>query len=448
MPIRVRSLLFAAATRPDHVAKLGRAAPDIAVIDLEDAVAPDAKEMARKLAREGAAALVAESPDLSVFVRVNALGNGSLDADVNEGLVPELTGVLLPKMEHPNQIRRLRRTLDAAGLASLVIIGGIESASGVENATALAASGIVAVYFGAEDFVTDVGGRRTEAGLEVLYARSQVVLAARRAGIPAIDQAVIDPTDDERVAREVADGLDLGYAGKLCIHPRQVAVVHATLRPTENERADAERILQASVAAQEHGQGVSVVDGIMVDRPTILRAQAVLARTGATTTAGPARATKPERTVAGRYFDELAVGDLIPHAVTRTITEADNVLFSCLTMNAQPLHLDAAYAEETEFGERLVNSMFTIALVVGLSVYELTLGTVVANLGFSHIETPRPLFHGDTVRAESEVLSARPSNSRPTAGIVEFEHRAYNQHDDVIAVIRRRVMMQRCHTSA
>ncbi len=129
--------------------------------------------------------------------------------------------------------------------------------------------------------------------------------------------------------------------------------------------------------------------------------------------------------------------------MTRTITEADNTLFSVMTMNPQPLHLDAEFAAGSEFGERLVNSLFTLGLLVGLTVYELTLGTTVANLGFGAVEFPRPLFHGDTLRAQSTVLEARASRSRPDAGIVRFEHRGYDQRGELAARCERAALMHR-----
>jgi acyl dehydratase len=147
--------------------------------------------------------------------------------------------------------------------------------------------------------------------------------------------------------------------------------------------------------------------------------------------------------MSGRWFEELQVGTTVQHAVRRTITESDNVLFTCLTMNPQPLHLDEDFAAGTEFGQRLVNSIFTLGVLVGLTVYELTLGTTVANLGFSLVEFPRPMFHGDTLSAETEVLEARASNSRPNAGIVTFEHRGYNQHGELTARCRRQALMLR-----
>lgn len=150
-----------------------------------------------------------------------------------------------------------------------------------------------------------------------------------------------------------------------------------------------------------------------------------------------------ERPVMGRWFEDLTPGLVIDHAVTRTITEADNTLFSVLTMNPQPLHLDEAYAAGTEFGTRLVNSLFTLSLLIGLTVYETTHGTTVANLGFEEIAFPAPVRHGDTIRAQTEVVAARPSSSRPDQGIVTFEHRAYNQRDELVARCRRAALMRR-----
>lgn len=145
----------------------------------------------------------------------------------------------------------------------------------------------------------------------------------------------------------------------------------------------------------------------------------------------------------GRWFEELRVGTVIEHAIRRTVTETDNVLFTTMTMNPQPLHLDAEFAAGTEFGRPLVNSMFTVALVVGLAVPELTLGTTVANLGFSAIEFPRPVFVGDTLHVVTEVLEARPSSSRPDAGIVTFRHEGRNQGDEVVCRATRAALMRR-----
>ena len=145
----------------------------------------------------------------------------------------------------------------------------------------------------------------------------------------------------------------------------------------------------------------------------------------------------------GRWFEDLTPGSVVDHAVTRTITEADNTLFSVLTMNAQPLHLDESFAETTEFGTRVVNSLLTLSLLIGLSVFETTLGTTVANLGFGEISFPAPVFPGDSIRAQTEVVSARASKSRPDQGIIEFEHRAFNQRSELVVRCRRTALMRR-----
>lgn len=144
----------------------------------------------------------------------------------------------------------------------------------------------------------------------------------------------------------------------------------------------------------------------------------------------------------GRWFEDLTPGLVIDHAVTRTVTESDNTLFSVMTMNPQPLHLDESFAVDTEFGTRLVNSLFTLSLLIGLSVFETTHGTTVANLGFEETAFPAPVFHGDSIRARTEVISSRLSASRPSQGIVVFEHRAFNQHDVLVARCRRSALMR------
>jgi acyl dehydratase len=151
----------------------------------------------------------------------------------------------------------------------------------------------------------------------------------------------------------------------------------------------------------------------------------------------------PARPVTGRWFEDLTPGLVIDHAIRRTVTEADNTFFSVMTMNPQPLHLDETFAAQSEFGARLVNSLFTLSLLVGISVHETTLGTTVGNLGFEDVAFPAPVFHGDTIRAQTEVVGARGSSSRPDQGIVTFEHRAYNQHDVQVARCRRAALMHR-----
>lgn len=145
----------------------------------------------------------------------------------------------------------------------------------------------------------------------------------------------------------------------------------------------------------------------------------------------------------GLWFEDFFVGQSFDHAISRTVTEMDNVLFSTLSMNPQPLHIDFDHAEGTEFGRPLVNSLFTLGLMIGISVHETTLGTTVANLGMSEVRFPAPVFHGDTIRVRTVVADVRPSRSRPGAGIVTFAHRARNQHGIEVAVCSRAALMRR-----
>lgn len=147
--------------------------------------------------------------------------------------------------------------------------------------------------------------------------------------------------------------------------------------------------------------------------------------------------------MAGRYYDEWRMGDRIAHEIRRTVTETDNLLFSTMTHNPQPLHLDAEAAKASEFGQILVNGTFTFALMVGLSVGDTTLGTLVANLGYDRLVMPNPVFIGDTMRADSEVTDLKESRSRPEAGIVTFTHRLYNQRDQVTCQCLRMALIKK-----
>ena len=147
--------------------------------------------------------------------------------------------------------------------------------------------------------------------------------------------------------------------------------------------------------------------------------------------------------MAGKFFDEWEVGERLQHEIRRTVTETDNLLFSTMTHNPQPLHLDVEAAKESGFGQILVNSTFTFSLLVGLSVGDTTLGTLVANLGFDKVVTPKPVFIGDTLRATSEVKELRPSKSRPEAGVVIFTHELINQRDEVVCRCERSALLKR-----
>jgi acyl dehydratase len=145
----------------------------------------------------------------------------------------------------------------------------------------------------------------------------------------------------------------------------------------------------------------------------------------------------------GRWFEQFREGEVIEHAVRRTVTETDNVIFTTMTMNPAAIHLDHDYSSRTEFGKPLVNSLFTLGLVVGLTVGDTTLGTTVGNLGFEEVKFPKPVFHGDTIRAQTEIVAMRESKSRPTQGIVTFIHRGLNQRDEVVCECRRLALMMK-----
>ena len=145
----------------------------------------------------------------------------------------------------------------------------------------------------------------------------------------------------------------------------------------------------------------------------------------------------------GLYFEDFAPGQVFRHRLTRTVTQMDNMLFSNMTLNPQPLHIDAHFcATETEWGRPLMNSLFTLGLMIGMSVSDLTVGTTIANLGMSEVKFPHPLFEGDTVHATTEVIGKRESKSRPGAGIVEFRHRAYNQDNKLVAECHRQAFIR------
>ena len=145
----------------------------------------------------------------------------------------------------------------------------------------------------------------------------------------------------------------------------------------------------------------------------------------------------------GLYYEQFSVGQLFEHAIRRTVTEADNVFFTAMTHNPAALHLDEEYGKTTEFGQRIVNSMFTLGLMVGISVHETTLGTTIANLGMDEVKFPKPVFHGDTLHVVSEVLEMRESKTRPTQGIVVFLHKAINQRGETVAQCKRSALMHK-----
>jgi citrate lyase subunit beta / citryl-CoA lyase len=259
-----RSLLFAPGDRADLLAKLGRAQPDAVVIDWEDAVAPTAKANAREVT---AAAVAAGIGDMWVAVRVNPVGSPWFADDV-AALPPTVDGVVVPKLDtvHDAEIVRER-----VGHHEVVV--GIETVLGVLDARTVLATGARAAYFGAEDYIADLGGVRSESNAEVLYARSHVAAAARVADVAAFDQIVAAYRDLDRFERECVEARNLGYAGKLCIHPGQVEIANRVFTPDDDEVARATAIVEAATSG-----GVVAHDGLMIDGPLVRQANAVLAR--------------------------------------------------------------------------------------------------------------------------------------------------------------------------
>lgn len=273
---RLSSLLFAPATDERVLAKLGSRGADAVVIDCEDATPRHLKAEARGIARRMAEVLAGEGA--VVTVRVNAPSSEWFADDVAGALGPAVTAVVVPKIERVAEIDRIRAVLDTAGMPTLGIVAGIETALGVADARPLLAHpSVVAAYFGAEDFIADMGGRRTEGNAEVAYARGHVSLAARLAGVPVLDQVVTDFHDDDRFRREAAEACAMGYSGKLCIHPAQVVLANEAFRPSPADVERAQRLVDAYEQAAIDGRGAIAFEGQMVDEPLAAQARRVIA---------------------------------------------------------------------------------------------------------------------------------------------------------------------------
>jgi citrate lyase subunit beta/citryl-CoA lyase len=273
----MRSLLFAPASRPDVLEKLPRSEPDAVVIDLEDAVPADGKAAARVHAREVGERLALAHPEMAVHVRVNGVASPWFAADVADALGPWLAGVVVPKLESVAHVESVARALDGASLAGTPVVAGIESMAGVARVEEVLRPPVAVAYFGAEDFIADIGGVRTEAGREVLYARSRVALAARMADVHPIDQIVASFSDTDRFLTDANEGRAIGYRGKMCIHPSQVPLAHQVFSPSEAELDRARRLLAAYEEAERAGEAAIVFDGEMVDEPMARRARAIIA---------------------------------------------------------------------------------------------------------------------------------------------------------------------------
>lgn len=282
----MRSVLIAPAVRPDFLAKLPGRGADMLFVDCEDAVPANAKAEARAIARSTVPELAAVG--CAVIVRVNAVASEWFEADVLEGVAPEAVAVVIPKVETIGALDLASSLLDRAGLAHLGIFAGFETALGVADARPLLAHPrVVAAYFGAEDYIADMGGVRTESNEEVHFVRASTVLAGRLAGVPIVDQVVTDFRNDAAYGTEAEQARNLGYAGKLCIHPSQVAIANAAFSPSEQELDRARRLLDAYDKASAGGVAAIDFEGQMVDEPLASQARNTLTRAVGSTTPEP-----------------------------------------------------------------------------------------------------------------------------------------------------------------
>lgn len=459
---RLRSLHFVPGGSRKFLDKALASQADGLILDLEDSVVPADKPAAR---REVSRWLeTADFGSKTVLVRINSLDSGLWEEDIAATMRsarPDL--YVIPKVSSVADLEKIGERLAAGEKAVGRAVGStglLPIVTEVPQAPLRAheiakAPRVEAVTWGAEDLSAELGARRRRDGrgryLEVFQlCRSLTLLAAKGANVQAIDTVFTDLKDIAGCREEAKRAAETGFDGKLTIHPAQIDVVNAAFSPSAAELQEARELL----AASEGQAGAFSFKGQMVDRPHLRQAQRMIDRAGAASPEAVAAAEAaaapawPKGPYHGRWFEELTEGTVIPHALTRTVTETDNVLFTTLSMNPAQLHLDYESAKSSQFGRPLVNSMFTLALVVGVTVLETTHGTTIANLGFEEVLFPRPVFFGDTLRAETEVIKARPSGSDPTRGIVTFEHRAFNQNGELVCKARRNAMMRRSPTSA
>jgi len=253
---------------------------DACVIDLEDGTPAADKEAARAVLADNVETMRQEGVRGSILVRINAPGTPFYEDDLAAALAAPVDGFVLPKFEDVAIVQDIvRRANEADARAAVRIVGGIETVKGVLNAENLCSASpvLIGVYFGSEDLATEIGAARTEDGAEMLYARSKVLLAAKAAGIAAIDQAVTEVRDDERFRADGQRGRQLGYEGKICLNLRQAELANEMFAPTDDEVARCEQLVATYERAVAAGKGTLAFDGQMIDVPLVERARATLA---------------------------------------------------------------------------------------------------------------------------------------------------------------------------
>eukprot|EP00439_Symbiodinium_sp_Y106_P078842 s741_g17.t1 len=432
---------------------------DALIIDLEDSVLPAEKASAREevskwmTSTDWGSKTVCEKPHMLVVPKVSSPADldklGTKLAELEKQLGREVGGTtVLPIVsEVPEAPLRAHEIARHPRVEAVTPTSKYDKSKGENLLSAHHLRPGAQDSSLEKDLSAELGAKKRRDGsgqyLEVFQlCRSLTLLAAKGAKVQAIDTVYTNLKDLEGLRAESETSADTGFDGKLTIHPDQIDVVNAAFSPSSQEVAEATELLEAAKSQP----GAFRFKGQMVDIPHFKQAQRILDRADST---GPAAETTqkppawPEGPFHGKWLEELTEGLIIPHALTRTVSETDNLLFTTMTLNPARLHLDYESAKATQFGKPLVNSMFTLALLVGMSVLETTHGTTIANLGFEEVVFPKPVFYGDTLRAETEVIKNRPSSSNPSRGIVTFEHRAFNQNGQVVCKARRNAMMRK-----
>jgi citrate lyase subunit beta / citryl-CoA lyase len=280
--VRLRSTLFAPANRPDLVSKTPRSGPDAVIIDLEDGTPAAAKVSARGQGASAAKNLSVDGYSGLIMLRVNSPGTEWFEDDLEAYAAGPFGGIVVPKTETASQVRDIEAWLRDLGVPDRAVVWGIESVRGVVEAVpALGASELgVAAYFGAEDYIADLGGRRTARGEETFYARTEVAMACRLAGLVAIDQVVTAIRDEDQFRADAQFALDVGFGGKMCVHPSQVALCHALFTPSPEAVDRARRLLECYDYALAEGRATANFEGQMIDGPLVAQARQVLDRAG------------------------------------------------------------------------------------------------------------------------------------------------------------------------
>jgi citrate lyase subunit beta/citryl-CoA lyase len=488
---------------------------DTLILDLEDSVKD--KELGRRTVREFLDSLgggAVSSARSEVLVRINPL-SGSYWQDDVESAFHNADGFMVPKVESREELQMLddflQKLEQSEGVAPKVLLPiATETPSAVLNIAEIARGHrVCAITWGCEDLSAELGSFGTRNSSDKYlgifsHCRNMCLLAAKAAGVQAIDGIYQNVREMKGFEQESRDAKYMGFDGKLTLHPNQIPLLHKVFEPTQEELNEADEIVSFWERGEGKGKGAVEMNGKMIDMPHYMRAKKVIARsnrrdasndvtaaakkedetqeetrTTSTTTPDESNDIFP-RVCMGKYFEELEPGLRIRHFLTRTVTESDNVFFTCLTMNPAPIHLDHELSKgnsaalsggaksESNAGKPLFNSMFTLALLVGMSVPEATReqlidmpeftcfsqltntifstctdGTTVANLGFSEVLFPKPVYPGDTLRAETVILDRRESKSRPTQGIVTLQHLAYNQRGDIVCKATRQALMKK-----